>query len=450
MDGEAVTSAQLVNADGENALATGDYTRAQSVFSAAIANVGKQPALEGYLRTALGEALLWQGKTSEAAKEFKRASSLVNTAFAAGDDQRARLLDDMAWLYQSQNKMSNAVDAANQSLELRRANANVNPFLLMSSLGHVAYLMDLTGKLEQSSSFYKEAVAVAEKTYGPQSILAADIKEQLGSVLRRMGHGDEATRYYNEALVVKQSTNAALTRFTPHAYWDDVVFRYLEGEPNCARQFSNGSDRQIITANGITIAAGLAARPADFTKSRPVEISVRNDSGAPIQFMSQPPSFDVLAPKVEVAHLVDTSQLANKVEKQGERKAKWIKFWGADATMPVTQTFVGSQGNFWGYPPIYSYGAAPPNVVRNGNVTTVTTQVPDYAAQAKALARAQEAIDKTRDAAAEMRAQALGPSTIPAGGTISGSLYFDSQNVQKALLRVPVGNAVFEFEFPPK
>lgn len=89
------------NADGENALETGDYPRAQTAFSSALASGKNNTETEGYLRLGLGEALLWQGSIADAGKQFDKAKSLLKNA-----DQRyrARLLDDYAYFYQTQGK----------------------------------------------------------------------------------------------------------------------------------------------------------------------------------------------------------------------------------------------------------------------------------------------------------------------------------------------------------
>jgi hypothetical protein len=83
-------------------------------------------------------------------------------------------------------------------------------------------------------------------------------------------------------------------------------------------------------------------------------------------------------------------------------------------------------------------------------MTTVTTQVPDYAAQERALAKAAAVAGKARDTADQIRSQSLGQTTLAPGQEINGSLFFDIAKVQRASLQVPIGNALFQFEFPPR
>jgi hypothetical protein len=88
-------------------------------------------------------------------------------------------------------------------------------------------------------------------------------------------------------------------------------------------------------------------------------------------------------------------------------------------------------------------------VTRSGNMTTVTSQVPDYAAQARALQKAANIQAQSQAQANAIRDSMLSATTVEAGGATRGSIYFDATKIQKAVLHIPVGNGVFEFQFPP-
>lgn len=106
--------------------------------------------------------------------------------------------------------------------------------------------------------------------------------------------------------------------------------------------------------------------------------------------------------------------------------------------------------NSYGYfPPAFGYGYGYPYypAVGGNGMTTVVTNVPDYAAQARAMQRAQEVTAKSAATATDIRETALGPVVVQPGQTIEGSLYFDPVNFNEALLRIPAGNALFEFRF---
>jgi hypothetical protein len=102
-------------------------------------------------------------------------------------------------------------------------------------------------------------------------------------------------------------------------------------------------------------------------------------------------------------------------------------------------------------PQQYGYQQPSWNWNRNGwynnNMTTITTQVPDWQARARALQKASDVSDKSSSDAADTRQNALGPTTVPPGQQLYGTLDFDDVKFTKALVRVPVGDAVFEFMF---
>lgn len=447
--------------EGDNALNVADYPRAEKYFAAALS--AKGAANEGYLRTGYGEALLWQDKVSEAAVQFKKARSLLfgKDGGAGNSSARVRLLDDMAWMAQSQNRPDQALQSALESLQACKSDPQIPALTLVSTLVHVAALYDVNSQLEKSATTFLEALAVEEKANGPTSLLAADIREQLGGVLRRLGKTQEANKAFADGLLVKFQANAPTSPYTPHPYWDDVCFRFHEGAPNCYRKFEDGRDLQIITANGVTIAASLSSGQTDVLKAGQVDISIKNDSQAPVQFLPKPPVFYVIAPKVFLASQINPSALASKIEKKGEKKAGWIRFMGANATQTQTTTMIGN-GGYYGFPPVYGYGypgyggyngynnGYRNNRRNNSDMTIINTQVPDYAAQERALAKAAAVAGKAKDAADQVRNQSLGPTTLSPGQLVNGSMYYDVGKMTKAELQIPVGNALFQFDFPPQ
>ncbi|HEY9760244.1 MAG TPA: tetratricopeptide repeat protein [Oculatellaceae cyanobacterium] len=444
----SVTSeSQSTTSEGDNALNVSDYARAENYFANALKGTISSKDAEGYLRTGYGEALLWLDKVSEAATQFKKARQILLSGKNTDKARQVRLLDDLAWLAEVQGKQDLALQYAEESLNLAKS-SGASSLALVCALIHVGYLQAQNSQLEKAAATYKEALNATAKAEGPESRLGADIKEQLGGILRRQGHAQEALDYFSQELQVKLAANAPLRRYSPHPYWNDIIFRFNEGAPNCYRKFENGTDLQIVTANGITVAAAMPTDKGYLVKANRVEISIRNDSNSEVQFLSKSPIFYELAPKVILARQIDSAALADNVEKKGQKKASWIRFMGQDATQPVTTTMIGN-GGMWGFPPVYSSYGTMPMVSRSGNMTTVTTQVPDYAAQARALAKAAAVSGKAHDTADQIRNQSLGPTVLAPGQELNGSLYFDVEKVTRASLQVPVGNATFAFEFPP-
>jgi tetratricopeptide (TPR) repeat protein len=434
------------NADGENALECADYPRAQTAFESALASGKSNAETEGYLRLGLGEALLWQGSISDAGKQFDKAKSLLKNA---DQKMRARLLDDYAYYYQTQGKMDKALDAMTDALALQQANATSEPAVYVAAAMHLVNLLDRNGQLDKAEKIGTQALAFQTEKYGADSLMAANLNDQLGVVYRKQGKQSQSHKCFQSALQVKLSYDAVSKPYAPQPYWDKVQFRFLDGSPNCLRKFVDGNELEITTANGVTVGAAIASKSTNFAKYAQLNVKIRNDTDKPIQLLGQPPQLVTLTPKIYFAHLLDPAKLAETVEKSGDKKAKWIRFWGENATQTMTSTMIGN-GGFWGYQPIYSYGGAMPYISRNGNMTTMMTQVPDYAAQARALQKAADVTDKSQQTAFNIRSSSLGATTIAPGQTIEGSLYWDVPNFKNGILDVAVGQATFEFEFPPR
>jgi len=438
----------ISNADGENALQTQDYARAQQVFSNALASGKKDASEEGYLRMGLGEALLWQGSIDDAGKQFDKAKSLLKNADIT---MKARLLDDYAYLYQTQGKMDKAVDAMTDSMTIQQSNASNDPAAYIGAAFHLVNLLDRTGQLNKAEKIATEALAAQVAKYGSDSLMAANINDQLGIIYRKQGHQDQALKCFQSSLQSKLSRNAVGQNYTPQAYWDKVLFRFIEGSPNCLRKFIDGEQLEITTANGVTVGAAIVSKSTSFAKFAQINVKVRNETDKPIQFLPQPPVLVTLTPKVYFAHLIDPTKLAETVEKSGDKKAKWIRFWGENATQTMSSTMIGNGfggGGFWG--PGYGYGGGGWNNRNNSNMSFMTTQIPDYAAQARALQKAADVTESSQRTAENIRNSSLGATTVAPGQTIEGSLYYDVPNFKNGILDLPIGQATFEFEFPPR
>lgn len=442
---------QVVVDDGEQAINMGDYPRAETLFLSSLktANDTNRPTLE----VGLGEAILWQGRISDAAKQFKKAQSVVKD----NGMLQARLADDLGYLYQAQGKLDDAIESTKEAVAILKRLNSSNTFPLVFTMYHYANLLALQGGQAQAAQVLEEALSIEIHANGPSTVNAADINERLAALYRKLGQATKAKEKFQSALSFKLATGAVVSPFQPHAYWDNISYTYIDGAPNCTRRFVDGREELIITANGVTVAASLG-HTADPKKGVQVNVFVRNDSSSPVEYLPQPPQYVVIEPKVVFAPPLDPTKLADTIEKKGERKAAWIRFWGANATQTLTSTYIGPGGggiyNGFGYGGMMMGGGYPMwGGGRRGwgggsNMTIMNQQIPDYAAQERALQRAADVTNKSRQSADMIRTSVMGPTTIPPGEQTSGALYFDASKPTKSSLKLPIGNGTFEFVFP--
>ena len=437
---------EQTNSEGERALDLGEYDRAEKIFLSALQAGSKGDTNRAYFEIGLAESYLNRALMSDAAKAYKRAESLLKSRDAS-NNLRARLYDGLSWLAQGQGKMDDAMAYCEQALKIRRGDATSDRFMLSQTLIHYGLILETQGQYGKAIQAYSEAVDVTSKAFGPVSLPSAELYEKLGAAYRKVGDANKSRASFQEALKIKLSYRAEWAQYAPHPYWQNVVFRFHDGAPNSMHRFVQGSEQEIITTRGVTVAASVSTQPVESTKATEVSVFVRNDGDTPIQFLPVPPTLILTEPKFRMVPQVDPTKLAQTVAKKGERKAAWIRFWGENATTSVSSTYIGN-GGMWGYPPIYSYGGAMPFVHRSGNMTTVISQVPNYAAQARALERAANVTNTSRRNAEGIMSSKLGPTVIQPKQTVSGSFFFDTNKVTDAVFCVPIGNAAFEFRFP--
>lgn len=454
----ALTGQSFYNS-GREALKMGDYPTAESMFWQSLkllknAQSSKQAAQS---HAGLGEAYLWQAKLPQAAAELKKAQALTNKTFGADSVEAANILDLMSWLYQAQNKKDLGEQSCRQALEVRRKAAGGKTQELAESLEHLAALMESGNLLDQSAKLFYEASTVRKEVEGDNSINYADDIDLLASVEYRRGNLDRAKALFLEALSIKQNSHAAISPYAPHPSDDTVIFGYLDGAMNCTRDSSKGKLTERITANQVTVEASITSDPSDLVHTTQAEITLTNGSSEPVNLLPQPPKLITLSPTLAIPHLLASEDLAQTIEKKGNRKAGWVRFWGSEATTPITTTVMNNSGPYYGYmPPNFGYyppcigcirpcrGCAP---FRNNGMTTITTNVPDWQARARAEQKAQQFTNKAAADADSIRQNALGPTTVNAGGSASGTLNFEPSKFKKAILRIPVGNSIFQFVF---
>lgn len=443
---------QSYSKSGTESLSIGDYVSAERELKSALASLQHNDAFKKNVpavQNKYAESLLWQGKFSDAAKEIKKAISIANSTSGPLSYDYARALELQSWLLQAQGKNDKSVETMRDSLNVYQAKNTDTPEL-SDALEHMGVLKETLGMYDQALDCYTKALDLRKKISGEHSVDAADLYEALARISQRKGRPADAQKYFADAMRIKESRGEPWKQYSPEPTERVVLFRYFQGAPYCEQASAGGLIIERVTANGITVEAGLMRRPSEFSKTTRAQVRISNDSQYDVDVLSQPPTFIQLTPTINILKPINAQTLAAQIEKKGESKAKWIKFWGADAMTPVT-TNAWTQGPSYNYVPTPFGWTAAPGRGRNWNnnytTTNVTTMVPDYQAREEAYRKAREAQEKSKADAQAVLDASLGPNRLPPGGMIQGSLDFDFSKFQKAILRVPIGNAIYEFRF---
>jgi hypothetical protein len=162
--------------------------------------------------------------------------------------------------------------------------------------------------------------------------------------------------------------------------------------------------------------------------------------------------FDVLPETFSAAEMKNGKEKTlpfmsvSKMERRAERRVAWANglnaFGAAMATQQVTtQTTSSGDVN------LYSSDGTSASGSYNGSSTS-TTYVPNY--QARATAQQNIAYRRTelRNSETELESTAIRDNTLVPNGTIAGTAYFKrGPKTGDIVIRVPLGNSVFEFPF---
>ncbi len=444
-------------ADSDNAINVGDYARAEAVATDRLRTV-KGGAEEIAVRLSLIEAKIWQGKFQNLAKELKVVSSLLNRTANLSFNLTARYYDDLSWITQIQGDSVKAEQQAREAITYWKKESKTDVSFLCGGLEHLAHLLEDRGAFKEALTVYQEVLALDAKLHGPQSVACANQLERMAALAFRQGDQANAQRFYADALSIKEQTQSVFKPFAPQKAEDAVFYRFLPGAPNVSRETTDGVTRERITANNVTVEAALLLKGADLVKNSKAEVRITNNGHWSVKVLPQGADLIIIKPRISLAKQVPGETLAQTIEKKGNSKAKWIRFWGSQATTTATTNILGNGGYMpYGYgmgymPPNFGYGGpigygGNSFYNRGSGMTTMVTNVPDFQARDRAYQRAQAVSNQSQKQAADVRESELGPSTLPQGNSVEGCLFYDDSKFDEAILRIPVGKAVFEFRF---
>jgi hypothetical protein len=209
----------------------------------------------------------------------------------------------------------------------------------------------------------------------------------------------------------------------------------LLGQSNTRHVLCNEGGACAITDNGHLVS--LSAR--DTGKYLRIDLTVMNRTGAPFAVLpgsiwakEQDPKEKYLKPK-------STEQMEHGLE----RRVAWANaFTGVAGAMARQQTTTYTTTS--GTASAYGSDGSSAHGQYSGSSTS-TTSVPDYAAQERA--NQQIAINQQRVANAEqyLEGVALKGTTLSAGTTVSGALYFERVKKGVVQICVPIDGTAYEF-----
>jgi len=209
----------------------------------------------------------------------------------------------------------------------------------------------------------------------------------------------------------------------------------------CTHQFIDGQKFKILTGDGLTVIASLAATK----KYIRVDVSVSNGTAAPVDVLPAEFVLEESAPKQKRLAYVD----AEKVIRSAQRRVALgnaLTAVGGNMARQQSTTTTYSNGTVNASSSSGTYA----NGTYNGT-STATTSSPDYAAQA----RANETIRQRNAALASLSGQlshaVLRENSVLPNQTVRGIVLFElDKKAESGSLSIPIGGAIYRFPITEK
>lgn len=216
----------------------------------------------------------------------------------------------------------------------------------------------------------------------------------------------------NAAAVVKKAPGSSATPV-------NGVVRWASGAPGCDEFISHGRHVESITAQGITVQVSLQ----DSGWKYRTNIAVSNQSADKVEVLPGIITLDELTPNLRSLPAMNPDKMAHTTTHQ--------VLWTLENAVPSPSAVAN-----------YSDHASEQERLANRPSPT-----PDYLNPQLALASTHH-VTFERTESVDVQSIALKSSSIPAGQITAGVMWFDrDSNAHELSMRVPVGDAVYDFSF---
>jgi CHAT domain-containing protein/Tfp pilus assembly protein PilF len=161
-----------------------------------------------------------QGRYTEAEPLYKQALELTKRTLGENHSDVASSLNNLAVLYQYQGRYTEAEPLYKQALELRKRTLGENHPDVARSFNNLAVLYQSQGRYTEAEPLYKQALELTKRTLGENHPDVATSLDNLAVLYQYQGRYTEAEPLYKQALELRKRTLG-------------------ENHPDVARSFNN-------------------------------------------------------------------------------------------------------------------------------------------------------------------------------------------------------------------
>ncbi|HEY0910612.1 MAG TPA: CHAT domain-containing tetratricopeptide repeat protein, partial [Bradyrhizobium sp.] len=137
---------------------------------------------------------------------YQRALALEQKVLGQDHPNVAMALNDLAALYEAENKLGQAEELHQRSLRIREKLVGPDDPVLAQSLGNIAVVYLAEGRYAQAEESFKRALAIQQKALGVGHPLVGSTLNNLAEVYRAEAKDAEAEKLYQQALTIWEKT----------------------------------------------------------------------------------------------------------------------------------------------------------------------------------------------------------------------------------------------------
>lgn len=150
-----------------------------------------------------GEKEYQEGRFAEAEKMFLAALHEAEK-FGPEDPRLARTLNNLAFLYVTQDQYAEAEPLLKRALAIRQQALGTEPAEVATSLNNLAALYGAQGEFEKAEPLYQQAIRILETAQGPDRLDLATAMSNLALLYEAREDYGKADVLYQEALTVME------------------------------------------------------------------------------------------------------------------------------------------------------------------------------------------------------------------------------------------------------
>jgi tetratricopeptide (TPR) repeat protein len=223
-----------LNNVGTQLYAAGQYRAAEAPLRRAIElwSADKPVELEAALHN-LAAVYRSQGRYSEAEPLYWRCIALREARGGVTDLSLISPLSGLALMYLESSKLARAKDAADRATSIARMHADAATGDAANAFASLGSVLSALGRHSEARLWLGRALSIREQVFGPQSMAAAGTLEELALACRREHRFEESAQSYRQAVrLYQQNSDATKTASATRNLAELLVSRHKYAEAN--------------------------------------------------------------------------------------------------------------------------------------------------------------------------------------------------------------------------